>query len=301
MQSAAILDSIHAMSCPKCRCPGGDILPNLTRRCGGCGYVYHEQLTFPQPPMARPGPQTTSRKQPVVVLVAVAIVMLAGAGIAIAAFIDSDPPYARSDDPSPYRTGQGSTTRTAPRLRLELVGTLYGGPVSGKHWFLVEAKNVGEAPVGRPQVNETIDGVRAYGFSDCELLDVGESTAFVCYWDSERHTNARFELSDPRSPHASALRLTVDEVTALPVSRPTEAPDVRVKIRNPDSKTAVSLEVLVIGRDDYGRAVSVASTYIPAADVLLPGRTRELVVDTAVHRAAPAKRWEAQAFGRRRD
>lgn len=300
MQSRATFGSIHTMSCPKCRCPGGDILPNLTRRCGGCGYVYHEQLTFPQPPMARPMPKSAGKPQ-VVTVVVVAIVMLAGAGIAVAAFSDSDPPYARSDDPSPYRTGQGSTTRTAPRLRLELVGTLYGGPVNNKHWFLVEVKNVGDAPVGRPQVNTTIGGVRTYGFSDCELLEVGESTAFVCYWDAATFKDARFELSQPRSPSSRAKRLAIDEVKALPVSRPTQAPDVQVKVRNQHGKVAGDLELLVIGRDSGGRAVSVSREYIPSTEVLARGRSREFTVDTDVHRAAPATRFEAQAFCTLRD
>ncbi|MBX3460394.1 MAG: hypothetical protein KF696_10610 [Planctomycetes bacterium] len=292
------------MSCPKCRCPGGDILPNLTRRCGACGYIYNETLTFPVVPPLRTATAAAGTKQPAVIIIVAAIVILAAAGIAMAVMLDSEPPYAHSDDPSPYRTAANPSAApgTAPsRMQLEIVHAVYGGELDMSFWYLLEVRNTGDAPVSKPQVNYSEGSNKAYGFSECDSLAPGDSTVFICYWAAPTRKQGAFELSEPKRPSHHTARLAIDELTTLTNESPRGPPNVSVKLRNDKSKAAYSLKVLVIGRDGQGRPVCHARAYTTPGLELKPGETHQTTVYTGVHVAGLVASWEAHAYARLRD
>ncbi|MBK8207620.1 MAG: hypothetical protein IPK87_12660 [Planctomycetes bacterium] len=297
------------MACPKCRSAGGEILPNATRRCASCGYVYHETLSFPQPPHRGAVATPTARKPAAVMVVVLAVVVIVVAGIVVAVLSDTDAPYAH-DDPSPTRPDLRSST-SAPVIpekpRIELVPNSREGTYGSSRFFLVECRNPGHETVYFPKVSITLTApngnvhARAEGYAVGYNIPPGKTTVMLVMFRGNPEGKPKFypsvsggDYSHVAAPH----ELTVLDIKEVEGKYLTDDPALEVRVRNPLPTPVDGIVAMVIGRDAAGQAVTW-SNHAEVDDRKLPPRgTTTVRLQTHPWRIEDPKTWDVRVYAR---
>ncbi|MCC7510924.1 MAG: hypothetical protein IT464_16320 [Planctomycetes bacterium] len=298
------------MACPKCRFVGGEILPDATRRCASCGYVYHETLSFPQAPHRGPAAAApTARKPAAVMVVVLAVGVIVVAGVVVAVLSGTEAPYAH-DDPSPTRPDLRSNT-SAPVIpevpRIELVPNSREGTYGSSRFFLVECRNPGHATVYFPKVTITLTApngnvhTRAEGFAVGYTIPPGKTAVMLVMFRGNPEGKPTFYTSVTGRSYSSAAKpheLTVLDIKEVEGKYLTGDPALEVRVRNPLPTPVDGIVAMVIGRDAAGQAVTYSNHAEVAQRELPPRGTTTVLLQTHPWRIEDPKTWDVRVYAK---
>lgn len=299
------------MACPKCRFTGGEILPNATRRCASCGYVYHETLSFPQAPHRSTAAANTNTKarNPIMISVMVIITLIVIAGVTMAMLTGAEAPYAH-DDPSPTRPdlrAQKPAPVIAELPKLELLPNSREGMYAGSRFFLVECRNPSHETVYFPKVSITLTAAngnvtaRADGYALGYNIPPGKTTVMLVVFRGNPEGKPTFYPSVLGSDYSKMARpheLTVIDIKEVKGKYITDAPALEVRVRNPLPTPVDGIVAMVIGRDAAGQAVTW-SNHAEVDDKKLPPRgTTTVRLQTHPWRIEDPKTWDVRVYAK---
>ncbi len=294
------------MACPKCRSAGGEILPNATRHCASCGYVYHETLSFPQAPHRATAPAAPAARKSAAIIVAVTVAFIVIAGVAMAVYSGTEAPYAH-DDPSPTRPELRVGTSAPVTPALEILPNSREGVYGSSRFFLVECRNPGHETVYFPKVTITLTAPtgtvppRAEGYAVGYNIAPGKTTVMLVMFRGNPAGEPTFQTSVSGGGYSSLAaphELTVLDIKEIKGKYLTGDPALEVRVRNPLPTPVDGIVALVIGRDAAGQAVSW-SNHAEVDDRQLPPRgTTTVRLQTHPWRVETPVSWDVRVYAK---